>query len=345
MHKIIKIIFYNLIIFFSLLILSEIIFGYWFTKDNFGIHMRQERNKNWYTISKMNNIEYKFYYKRNFYGFRGEEFDPKEVKILWSGGSTSNQRYTPEELTIVGRLNKKFSSDGINIKIFNAGRDGKTLNGVIYDFNHWFTKIKNFRPEFVVLLLGVNERSLAQDIDERQFDVSTQEKKIDRTKDYFKNNSFFYSKYKKIANKYFPKNTNGYFLDSKKLYTNFEYVDYKKAKNLKRTISEKDQKIVVQLEKRLLILKKKFKLNKIKPLIITQVTYSGLSDQKLFLVNEKIKEFSKDNDWPIIKLDELIKMDPYDFYDEVHTTPKGSEKISNLIYPYLKEILYNKNQL
>ena len=128
MHKIIKIIFYNLIIFFSLLILSEIIFGYWFTKDNFGIHMRQERNKNWYTISKMNNIEYKFYYKRNFYGFRGEEFDPKEVKILWSGGSTSNQRYTPEELTIVGRLNKKFSSDGINIKIFNAGRDGKTLH-------------------------------------------------------------------------------------------------------------------------------------------------------------------------------------------------------------------------
>ena len=66
----------------------------------------------------------------------------------------------------------------------------------------------------------------------------------------------FYSKYKEVANKYFPKNTNGYFLDSKKLYANFEYVDYKKAKNLKRTISEKDQKIVVQLEKRLLILKK-----------------------------------------------------------------------------------------
>ena len=92
----------------------------------------------------------------------------------------------------------------------------------------------------------------------------------------------------------------------------------------------------------MLILKKKFKSNKIKPLVITQVEYNGLNDQKLFLVNEKIKEFSENNNWPIIKLDELITMEPYDFYDRVHTTPKGSEKISNIIYPLLNEML-NKN--
>ena len=337
-----KTILYNLIIFFLLLVLSEIVFGYWFTKDNFGIHMRKERNKNWYTVSKINNTEYKFYYKRNFYGFRGEEFNPKEVKIIWNGGSTSVQRFTPEKLTVVGQLNKKFRSDGINIKIYNAGRDGKSLRGIIYDFNHWFSKIKNFYPEFVILFLGINERTLAQDIDEKHFDTSMSEGKIDRIKDYFKNNSFFYMKYKEVANKYFPKHTDGYFLDSKKLYSNFEYVDYKKAKNFKKFISIEDQKLLVQLEKRLLILKKKFKSNKIKPLVITQVEYNGLNDQKLFLVNEKIKEFSENNNWPIIKLDELITMEPYDFYDRVHTTPKGSEKISNIIYPLLNEML-NKN--
>ena len=337
-----KTILYNFIIFFLLLVLSEIVFGYWFTKDNFGIHMRKERNKNWYTVSKINNTEYKFYYKRNFYGFRGEEFDPKEVKILWEGGSTSAQRYTPEELTIVGQLNKKFKSEAIDIKIYNAGRDGKSLRGIIYDFNHWFTKIKNFDPEFVILLLGVNERTLAQNVDEKLFDASVQEEKIDKIKDYFKNNSFFYSKYREVANKYFPKHTDGYFLDSKKLYSNFKYVNYEKAKNLKRDISKENQKILIQLEKRLLVLKKKFKSNKIKPVVITQVEYNGLNDQKLFLVNEKIKEFSENNDWPIIKLDELIRMDLYDFYDHVHTTPEGSEKIANIIYPLLKEIL-NKN--
>jgi hypothetical protein len=32
-----------------------------------------------------------------------------------------------------------------------------------------------------------------------------------------------------------------------------------------------------------------------------------------------------------------------DFYDKVHTTPQGSERISNLIYPYLKEIIKKNN--
>tara|TARA_B100000767_G_scaffold58005_1_gene53817 strand:- start:2081 stop:3106 length:1026 start_codon:yes stop_codon:yes gene_type:complete len=339
----IKTISYNLIIFFLLLILLESFLGHWFTKDNFGIHMREKRNKNWKTVSNFNNVEYKFFYKRNFYGFRGEEFDPKDVKIIFEGGSTSNQRYTPEELTIVGQLNEKFKSDKINIKIYNAATDGKTLRGVIYDFNHWFTKIKNFQPEFVILLLGVNERVLSSEFDEEMFDISVQRETIDKIKDYLKNNSFVYGKYKNITNKYFPKNTSGYFLDGEKLYSNFDYIGYKEAKDLKRIILEKDRKIILQLEKRLLILKEKFKLNKISPFIITQVAYDGLNDQTLFLINEKLKKFSADNNWPIIKLDELIKMEPYDFYDKVHTTPQGSKRIASIIYPYLKKIINNKN--
>ena len=335
----IKTISYNLIIFFSLLILFEILLGHWFTKDNFGFHMREKRNKNWKTVTNFNDVEYKFFYKRNFYGFRGEEFNPKDVKIIFEGGSTSNQRYTPEELTIVGQLNEKLKIDKINLKIYNAATDGKTLRGIIYDFNHWFTKIKYFQPEFVILFLGINERVLPSEFDEEMFDISVQKKKIDRIKDYIKNNSFTYGKYKKIANKYYPKNTSGYFLEGEKLYSNFNYVGYKSAKNSKRIILEKDQKIILQLEKRLLILKEKFKLNKINPVIITQVAYDGLNNQALFLVNEKLKDFSVDNNWPIIKLDELIQMERHDFYDKVHTTPQGSTRIANIIYPYLKEIL------
>ena len=44
-------------------------------------------------------------YKRNFYGFRGDDVDPKDQKIIFIGGSTGNQRYTPEEMTIVGLIN------------------------------------------------------------------------------------------------------------------------------------------------------------------------------------------------------------------------------------------------
>ena len=44
----------------------------------------------------------------------------------------------------------------------------------------------------------------------------------------------------------------------------------------------------------------------------------------------------------IIKLDEMnYILDEKDFYDNVHTTIRGSEKISNLIYPDLKKFLKN----
>jgi len=66
-----------------------------------------------------------------------------------------------------------------------------------------------------------------------------------------------------------------------------------------------------------------------------------LKDQRLFFINEKIKEFSKNNNYQLINLDEIIEMGLNDFYDEVHTTPKGSKKIADAIYPYLKKILIN----
>ena len=336
-----RVIFYNLAILFVLISVGEITLGYWLTDDNFGIHMRKERNKNWKTETIFNNVKYSFYYKRNFYGFRGDEFDPREVKIIFEGGSTSNQRLTPEKLTIVGLLNEKFKSDKTSIKIYNAATDGKSLRGIIYDFKYWFTKIKNFNPEYAILYLGINERTLAGHLDEKMFDVSIQEKKIDRIKDFVKNNSFIYSKYKIIYNKYFPKEISGYFPENKKLYSEFNYLNYEKAKVLDRKFSNEDEKIIIQLENRLSLLKKMLDIRKIKPIIITQIEFDGLKNQRLFLVNEKLKEFSSNNNIPIIKLDEMIEMEINDFYDRVHTTPRGSKKIAEKIYPHLKKILLN----
>ena len=87
------------------------------------------------------------------------------------------------------------------------------------------------------------------------------------------------------------------------------------------------------------ILKEIFSKERIKPIIITQVEYNGLSNKKLFLVNEFLKKFSIENNIDIIKLDEMIKMELNDYYDKVHTTPSGSKRIADVIYPKLKKIL------
>ena len=303
--------------------------------------MRKERNKNWETISNFNNQQYKFFYKRNFYGFRGNEFNPNDVKIVFEGGSTGNERFTPEEYTIVGLLNQKFKSDQIDLKIYNASTDGKSLRGMIYDFNHWFPKINNFKPEYIIFYLGLNDRALSDQVSERMFDLHIQEKRIDRIKDYIKNNSFIYERYKTIANKYFPKQTSGYFVDNDELYKDFKYVGNKQAKELNKDISNEDRILIKQFEKRLLVLKKILIKNNITPIFITQITFNGIKDQKLFLINEKLKDFSKNNGFQLIKLDEIINMSLYDFYDEMHTTPNGSKKIADTIYPYLKKMLLN----
>ena len=334
-----KTIFYNLIILLVLLVLGESIFGYWFTKDNFGIYMKSERDKNWKTSSTFNNKEYSFFYKRNFYGFRGDEFNPKNVKVIFEGGSTSNQRFTPENLTIVGQLNQKFLSEKINVNIYNASTDGKSLRGIIYDFIHWFPRINNLNPEYVIFYLGINEHFVSDESDVYQFDLEIQIKKFDRYRDYIKNNSFFYRRYKTIKKKYFPKDTSGYFFNNPKLYDNFTYTSYNQAKNFKREISENDNNVLIQLDKRLLVLKNIIKSNNLIPIFITQVAYDGLSDQKLFLINERLKKFSIHNNYHLIKLDEIIEMELYDFYDSVHTAPKGSKKIAETIYPYLVKFL------
>ena len=63
--KFFKIVAYNFLVFLFFIILIEIIFGYWFKEENFGIYMRKERKINWQTTSTFNKKNYNFFYKRN----------------------------------------------------------------------------------------------------------------------------------------------------------------------------------------------------------------------------------------------------------------------------------------
>ena len=109
----IKILFINITLFILIITIIEIIFGYWFKDNNFGIYTRSERN-----VKEVINFEHKenkliHIYKRNFYAFRGEDFNPSEVQIVFLGGSGGNLRLTPENLTIVGNLNLFLKNDRV----------------------------------------------------------------------------------------------------------------------------------------------------------------------------------------------------------------------------------------
>ena len=330
-----KVIIYNFFVFFFLIIILEVIFGYWFKEENFGIYMRKERKINWQTSSLFNGKEYNFFYKRNFYGFRGDEFEPRDVKIIFEGGSTGNQRFHPEELTIVGLLNAKLNSISSDANIYNASTDGKSTNGYINDFKFWFTKIKDFNPEHVIFYLGINDRF----IHDRYLDYKISEKKIDQVKDYIKNNSFLIDKLKNVKNKYFPKNTLAYNFNNNFLAENYKFINFKTASNLHSELNNKDINLKKNFRLKLSNLKKIIDNNNFKPIFITQLKYDGLMDKELFLINNEIKNFAIKNGYFLIALDEILELDINDFYDEVHTTPNGSKKIAKEIFPKLLNFL------
>ncbi len=303
--------------------------------------MRKERKINWQTSSTFNKKTYNFFYKRNYWGFRGEEFDPRNVNIIFEGGSTGNQRYTPEELTIVGLINQKFKSSNNQIKIFNASTDGKSVNGYINDFDFWFPKIPNLNFEYVIFFVGINDRSI-YNYEESFWDNKISKKRIDQIKDYIKNNSIFVDKFKFLKNKYFPTNTLAYDFNSDLLYNNFEYIDYEEAFKLHKNLNNEDLDFIDQFRLRLIKLKSVIKKNQVKPIFITQLKFDGLKDKKLYLINNELKDFAKKNDYFFIPLDEILIMKENDYYDKLHTTPQGSKRIADKIFPLLSDF-FEKN--
>ena len=147
----------NLVIFFILFALVELTFGYWFQKYNFGPYMREHRLKKIPYQVTFDKIKYNYDYLRNSYAFRGQEIDPKKIKIIMVGGSTTDERYKPEKLSIVEILNEKLNKQNFSKRIVNAGIEGQSTRGHIANFSYWFNKIENFNPEFIIFYIGIND--------------------------------------------------------------------------------------------------------------------------------------------------------------------------------------------
>ena len=338
-----KTIFINILIFLILLIIYEVIFGYWFKKNNFGIFMRSERNIAELIKTEFDQKKYEFIYKRNAHAFRGDNFDTSKAKIIFLGGSTGNQRFHPEEKTIVGQLNSFFIKDNINHKIYNASTDGKSTKGYINDFLFWFPKVPNFKPSVFIFYIGLNDSICCPDwASHYEYKAAnTLPKKI---RDYIKNNSKIFHLITKFENKFFPKVTKAYW-GKKNNEEKFKFIDFTVAtkKFSTKSLIDKEKLTINAFKERLFTLNNHIKQNDITPIFITQIQFDGLNDKMLYTTNTELKSFVNKNNYDLIPLDEIINnIDIKDFYDNYHTTPSGSKKIAEEIYPLLKKIIKEK---
>ena len=153
MIKIFKIITINLIIFFLLLIVIELIFGSWFKKNNIGSLLIPKQQSNLIT-----NFPYKSedvgIYTRDQYGFRANNYNLKDINILILGGSTTEEREVDDQKIWTKIFEKNLKK---NLKVLNAGIGGQTSLGHKEMFNLWFNKFDTLSPDFIVVFLGIND--------------------------------------------------------------------------------------------------------------------------------------------------------------------------------------------
>ena len=81
------------------------------------------------------------------------------------------------------------------------------------------------------------------------------------------------------------------------------------------------------------------KLMNSKPIFINQLTENGNYNKKLFILNYSLINHCEKKNYDCIDLAKVLAGEDDFWWDGIHTTPKGSQKIADLIFPDLKKIL------
>ena len=363
--KIIKIFLINFLVFFTSILIIELIFGGWFKKDNLGAYFREHRMKKVSYQIKYNDKIYEYVYKRNYHGFIGEELNPKDIKAVFIGGSTADERWIPKEFSIAEQINKRLKADKIDVKIINSAIEGQSTVGYIANFKYWYPKLEEFKPKYFIFYTGINELLKPNygqwDYSNKreklfgQWDYSDGRAKIlnrdkkERFTDNLKSKSFFYDSLRKIKHKYYTREKKvfmdldkPYFPPNKIKLEKYDYLKfneaYKSKENIQKLLIDNKHLVRGYLRNidRLINYSKKYSA---KAIIINQVTAYGAHDEQHLILNYALNKHCKEMNYSCIDIASDFQGKEKYWYDWLHTTPLGSEEISKSIYPKLIEHL------
>jgi len=331
-----KLILVNFFITLLLIITLDVILGDWF-KNDFNIKLSSERNINKSYQFNFSNYKGTSYYKRNKFGFRiDKNINNKEIKIIFLGGSTINEKFTNYSQTIVGILENKLTISKATGKIANAGIDGMSILGHINSFDYWFDKINNFKPEFYIYYIGLNDSYLELD-KLKSVDLLEEGTSLNKIKYYITSNSFFVRIYRGIIeniNKKFNLNISVSKIETK-VYgerdPNRNFIKYNEISDKNYTLSKNDLKFKELYLEKLKILNNLVKNRNGKIIFITQTSGYGMTD-RLYLIAETIMSFCQSEKLFCLNLAKELELEKNDFYDWAHLTPLGSEKAADYMY-------------
>jgi lysophospholipase L1-like esterase len=147
------------------LVLFEIVFGNWFHQDKW-LPTRQlniiRQQKITYDVQNIQGHDSATVeYTRDAFGLRGSCRRPEDIGIVTIGGSTTDQRLINDGQTWQDVLQKEAREQlGKSVCVSNAGVDGHSTFGHLKSLQQWFPLIEGLKPKLYVLYIGVNDAGI-----------------------------------------------------------------------------------------------------------------------------------------------------------------------------------------
>lgn len=99
-----------------------------------------------------------FVYRRDHWGFRGPGLDPAGYSIVTLGGTTTTQIHLPEDRTWQAAMERELAAlSREDVGVANAGMDAQRPVAPLRALRDWLPRVPGLAPHFVLFLVGADD--------------------------------------------------------------------------------------------------------------------------------------------------------------------------------------------
>ena len=347
-----KVIVTNISLFLFLAVIAELIFGNWIWGHDYGMLNIPRNVSRSFDTKELYASGGQTHFTRDEHGLRGPYDDVSQIDILTIGGSTTNQIYIDDRSTWQSVLRHRFNETKRKVTIVNAAVDGQSTRGHLKIFDEWFPNIPNLKAKYILAYVGINDVAVNG---AAQYDSMINKDVARRIRHWISNNSALYNFYRILRGMFAAQNSD-LVHGSGSPFDNSKWVRLQSVDD--PTIIE--QKRIPDLNsyrRRLEALVEQIRVFGAEPILVTQPTAEfrirnasvwnpESTDGGPFLggyltisqFNEVTLDVCRELGGVCIDLAHSVEFTDGDFYDRIHNTPKGTEKIGRYLFNQLSEL-------